>query len=181
MLVELEANMGKSAVVIFFSLFIAFATTSASAKEGKANKAAVSKSSKTIKNTTSSAKSAKIQPIAKAKNAKTVVASRQSSKASRSSKVVAAEPRGKVNKAAFTNNRRKASVQRATYSPPPTVVPRLSAGEMAGLYLTLVPLELKSSVALVLDQYSGQVLFEKNAQIALPIASLTKLMTSMVV
>lgn len=40
---------------------------------------------------------------------------------------------------------------------------------------------LKSSSALVIDQSSGAVLFEKNADAQLPIASITKLMTAMVV
>ena len=43
------------------------------------------------------------------------------------------------------------------------------------------PLELKSSVALVLDQDTRQVLLSKNDHAVLPIASLTKLMTGMVV
>jgi D-alanyl-D-alanine endopeptidase (penicillin-binding protein 7) len=42
-------------------------------------------------------------------------------------------------------------------------------------------LRLKSSVALVLDQESNEVLFEKNPHAVLPIASLTKLMTALVV
>ena len=40
---------------------------------------------------------------------------------------------------------------------------------------------LKSAAALVLDQYTGQALVEKHAETAVPIASLTKLMTAMVV
>jgi D-alanyl-D-alanine endopeptidase (penicillin-binding protein 7) len=40
---------------------------------------------------------------------------------------------------------------------------------------------LKSSAVLVQDQASGEVLFEKNSDAVLPIASITKLMTAMVV
>ncbi len=40
---------------------------------------------------------------------------------------------------------------------------------------------LSSSAALVLDQNSGDLLFQKNAQTVVPIASITKLMTAMVV
>ena len=47
--------------------------------------------------------------------------------------------------------------------------------------LTHDPLELKSNVAVVIDQTTGQVLFDKNSQVSLPIASLTKLMMSMIV
>ena len=58
---------------------------------------------------------------------------------------------------------------------------RLSFGQMAGLHESADPLELKSSVALVLDQDTRQVLRSKNDHAVLPIASLTKLMTGMVV
>ena len=56
-----------------------------------------------------------------------------------------------------------------------------SAGDVAGLNLTRDPLALASNVALVLDQSSSEVLFEKNANVALPIASITKLMTGLLV
>ncbi len=42
-------------------------------------------------------------------------------------------------------------------------------------------LNLKSSVALIVDRQTHEVLFEKNSHAALPIASITKLMTSLVV
>ncbi|HAT31400.1 MAG TPA: D-alanyl-D-alanine endopeptidase [Janthinobacterium sp.] len=54
-------------------------------------------------------------------------------------------------------------------------------GDLAGLNLTRDPLDLKSSVALVLDQSNSEVLFEKNSNVALPIASITKMMTGLVV
>lgn len=57
----------------------------------------------------------------------------------------------------------------------------LTAGDAAGLHKTSDPLALRSSVAYVVDQNSAEVLFEKNADVALPIASITKLMTGMVV
>lgn len=56
-----------------------------------------------------------------------------------------------------------------------------TAGDLAGLHQAHDPLDLKSNVALVLDQSSSQVLFEKNSKVSLPIASLTKLMTSLIV
>ena len=59
--------------------------------------------------------------------------------------------------------------------------PVLSFGRAAGLHLTPDPLKLNSSAAIVVDQGSGEVLAQKNAQAVLPIASLTKLMTSLVV
>jgi D-alanyl-D-alanine endopeptidase (penicillin-binding protein 7) len=59
------------------------------------------------------------------------------------------------------------------------VVP--SVGRVLGLHDTRDPLALQSSVALVMDQETGEVLFEKNSEAVLPIASLTKLMTALVV
>lgn len=58
---------------------------------------------------------------------------------------------------------------------------RPSFGEVAGLHATADALALKSSVALVLDQDTDEILFSKNAGAVLPIASLTKLMTALVV
>ena len=54
-------------------------------------------------------------------------------------------------------------------------------GERAGLHLTADPLSLRSNVAFVLDQKNAEELFEKNADVALPNASITKLMTGMIV
>ena len=56
-----------------------------------------------------------------------------------------------------------------------------SFGQLAGLHGTHDALDLKSSAALVLDQDTNEVLFSKNSQAVLPIASLTKLMTALVV
>lgn len=57
---------------------------------------------------------------------------------------------------------------------------RPSFGQMIGLHDAADSLELKSGVALVLDQDTGEVLFSKNSLAVLPIASLTKLMTAVV-
>jgi len=56
-----------------------------------------------------------------------------------------------------------------------------SFGQMAGLHTTADPLDLRSSVALVIDQDTHEVLFRKNDHAVLPIASLTKLMTGLVI
>lgn len=55
-----------------------------------------------------------------------------------------------------------------------------SFGQLYGLHHTQDPLDLKSSVALVMDQDTNEVVFAKNSEAVLPIASLTKLMTAMV-
>jgi len=58
---------------------------------------------------------------------------------------------------------------------------RLSYGALSGLHGTADALDLKSSVALVMDQDTNEILFGKNLQAVLPIASITKLMTALVV
>ena len=60
-------------------------------------------------------------------------------------------------------------------------VPQAALAQSARTQMSLDRLKLQSSAVLVLDQDSGQVLYGKNSQAVLPIASLTKLMTGMVV
>ncbi|MEJ5988719.1 serine hydrolase [Ramlibacter sp. PS3R-8] len=59
--------------------------------------------------------------------------------------------------------------------------PTLSFGRAAGLHLAPDPLKLSSSAALVVDRTTGEVLVRKNDQAILPMASLTKLMTTLLV
>jgi D-alanyl-D-alanine endopeptidase (penicillin-binding protein 7) len=54
-------------------------------------------------------------------------------------------------------------------------------GQIAGLRATEDDLDLSSSVALVVDRETDAVVFSKNAAAVLPIASITKLMTALVV
>ena len=84
-----------------------------------------------------------------------------------------------VKRVVQVHGRRKVVYQRVVHVGAPSLVQ--SMGDMAGLNLTRDPLDLKSSVALVLDQSNAEVLFEKNANVALPIASITKLMTGLIV
>lgn len=78
---------------------------------------------------------------------------------------------------------KKASSKRAVSAPViRTAAPvRLTTGERLGLRQTDDALDLNSSVAFVVDQDSGEVLFSKNESAVLPIASLTKLMTGLVI
>lgn len=62
-----------------------------------------------------------------------------------------------------------------------SVIRRPSFGHLAGLHAQQDELDLKSSVALVIDQDTREVLFSKNDSAVLPIASLTKIMTGLVV
>lgn len=57
----------------------------------------------------------------------------------------------------------------------------MSLGAVLGLHRINDPLDLRSASALVIERETGKILFEKNPQYVLPIASLTKLMTAMVV
>jgi D-alanyl-D-alanine endopeptidase (penicillin-binding protein 7) len=76
---------------------------------------------------------------------------------------------------------RGARVIRVSYAARPAVPQRLSIGQAIGLHLVDDPLDLQSSVALVVDATTGAPLYEKNAEAVLPIASITKVMTAMVV
>ncbi|MDD0809376.1 D-alanyl-D-alanine endopeptidase [Curvibacter sp. RS43] len=85
--------------------------------------------------------------------------------------------------------RSQAAVQKVAHHPRTAKAARVTAvipakpsfGQMAGLHGAADPLALKSSVALVVDQDTHEVLLSKNVQAVLPIASLTKLMTGVVV
>ena len=59
--------------------------------------------------------------------------------------------------------------------------PSQSVGYAAGLHATEDPLLLRSGAALVLDQDTQEVLYSKNPEAVLPIASLSKLMTALVI
>lgn len=69
---------------------------------------------------------------------------------------------------------RSARIAKVAYEPP-------SMGRLTGLHNVRDELDLKSSVALVVDQDTNEVLFSKNDSTVLPIASITKLMTGVIV
>lgn len=95
---------------------------------------------------------------------------RQQAKSSKSSVVA----KRKVSKT-FVSGKRKSIIRASAVPSHP------SFGQIAGLHGAHDSLDLKSSVALVIDQDTSEVLFRKNDQAVLPIASLTKLMTGLVV
>lgn len=74
---------------------------------------------------------------------------------------------------AYSRSRSRSSLSR--YTAP------LSTGDRLGLNRTENLLGLNSNAALVLDESTSEVLFSKNSNAVLPIASLTKLMTALVV
>lgn len=118
-----------------------------------------------------------IAPGAHAAERKKAAAKKQQTSAVTAKRAVA--PR----KAAVSNNRAvrvsarsSKAATRVAYTPA-----RPSFGQLAGLHEVNDPLDLKSSVALVVDQDTHEVLLSKNDHAVLPIASLTKLMTGMII
>lgn len=88
---------------------------------------------------------------------------------------------GKQARAARQSSVRLVAHQRNSVVRAVALEPRSSIGERMGLRAAGDPLDLNSSVALVIDQQTNEVLFSKNDSAVLPIASLTKLMTGLVV
>jgi D-alanyl-D-alanine endopeptidase (penicillin-binding protein 7) len=72
-------------------------------------------------------------------------------------------------------------LQSLSLTAPQALDARVSYGERMGLRASGDQLDLSSSVALVMDQETNEVLFSKNDSAVLPIASLTKLMTGLVI
>lgn len=103
-------------------------------------------------------------------------------RASKTVKASKAKVKPRKNAVAAKSSRRavassaKAPVRAVAYA-----APRLSFGQLAGLHDVTDPLDLKSSVALVVDQETHEVLLSKNDNAVLPIASLTKLMTGLII
>lgn len=93
---------------------------------------------------------------------------------------VASATHGKlVRRVSYVHGHRHVVVRRVAYAAPAPAAP--SFGDLEGLNRTRDALDLKSNVALVFDQSNSQVLLDKNSDVALPIASITKLMTALVV
>jgi serine-type D-Ala-D-Ala endopeptidase (penicillin-binding protein 7) len=74
------------------------------------------------------------------------------------------------------NGHRRSVVRQVAFEPR-----QPSVGQAFGLHDTPDGLALRSSVAYVIDQNTGETLFDKNSHAVVPIASITKLMTAMVV
>lgn len=71
---------------------------------------------------------------------------------------------------------KRAPVRMATSAPKAP-----SFGQLAGLHGAYDPLDLRSSAAFVVDQDTNEVLLQKNENAVLPIASITKLMTGLLI
>lgn len=112
-------------------------------------------------------------PFAMAATAKSAVVKKaHAAKVSPAKKSISSSARKSVRFA--TNTRRKNIIHAIVPAKP-------SFGQLAGLHALQDSLDLKSSVALVIDQDTREVLFSKNDHAVLPIASLTKLMTGVII
>lgn len=119
--------------------------------------------------------------VAKRYVAKKSVARHARAKRQELSNVVGADRVRTVRIVSVVRGKRTVSYRPVRRAHPLAVSVARSAGDVAGLNLTHDPLALASNVALVLDQANSEVLFEKNANVALPMASITKLMTGLLV
>jgi D-alanyl-D-alanine endopeptidase (penicillin-binding protein 7) len=93
-----------------------------------------------------------------------------------SSPVAAADNAVPVHKVVKKRNTKTVVHKKVVY-----VAPKPSFGQLAGLHSAHDTLALKSSVAFVVDQDTKEVLLSKNEQAVLPIASITKLMTGLLI
>ncbi|MBI5268481.1 MAG: D-alanyl-D-alanine endopeptidase [Burkholderiales bacterium] len=162
--------LGVLGLVVGFALAIPAAEAASSSSSSSSRRAA---SERAKAKTSSSAKS---------------TASKKSSKAVTSAKKKPSSARQTSRTRSTASSSRRSSV-RSTRAVPasravaraPAVPARQSFGQLAGLHAADDPLDLKSSVAFVLDQETNEVLLSKNDTAVLPIASITKLMTALVV
>ena len=107
-------------------------------------------------------------------NAPVIAASKDKDKQAKTTKVV-------VKTASKTAKKPKTVRVAVTRAAEPVVPARPSLATALGLRGQHDDLSLKSSVAMVVNQDTKEVYFEKNPSVSLPIASITKLMTAMVV
>src|SRR5689334_10688118 len=136
--------------------------------------------------TATSAKSEKSTKATKKSKKAAEPAAKVSSRAAKSAKVAAAKhddggdaPRAvsKKKRVSYTmNGRHHTVVRRVAFEPrSPT------AGQAFGLHESPEGVALRSTVAYVVDQNTSEPVFDKNSRAVVPIASITKLMTAMVV
>lgn len=164
-------RIAKALAFLTLSCALAAPTVHA-AKQAPAKKQAnTAASAKSKKQTAKSTKAVRSQKAVAQKKTKSSASSRKAV-ASRSSKA-----NTKVARKATASRTVKAAAAGAAA----VAIARPSFGQMAGLHQVSDPLDLKSSVALVMDQDTNEVLLSKNDHAVLPIASITKLMTGLLV
>jgi len=137
--------------------------------QGGAAHAASGSSAKTSKSAKAPVKKAGKPKVANRSVKKVNTVKRKQSVDSRKVKLVKAAPSTKP------------GAQRVRHTVRAVTPPVVSMGQSLGLHGISDALDLNSSVALVVDQKTNEVLFSKNDSAVLPIASLTKLMTGLVI
>lgn len=120
--------------------------------------------------------SALAAPAVNAADRKKVVVKKQQTSAVSAKRAVATRKVASSTRSARVSAKTAKAPTRIAFVPA-----RPSFGQIAGLHEINDPLDLKSSVALVIDQETKEVLLSKNDNAVLPIASLTKLMTGMII
>jgi serine-type D-Ala-D-Ala endopeptidase (penicillin-binding protein 7) len=100
---------------------------------------------------------------------------------SSSKKSIATRSNRQTTQRGLQNTRAKGKSKIRPTARAPIIPVKPSVAEAAGLNLEPDALGLKSAAALVVDSKTNQILFEKNSKAVLPIASLTKLMTALIV
>ena len=121
-------------------------------------------------------KAAKVQPAKVGKEAK-VAAHKAGAKAGKTVKMAHKDTAAKGSKVRVTL--RAQPVRKSTRQAYAAAPVRRSVG--AALPRTFTPMELSASVAYVLDQNTREVLLQRNESAVLPIASITKLMTGLLI
>ncbi len=154
------------------------------AKPGTSQKASAAKSGKSAKAGKASKASGKPSAKASAKSSSKVKVKFSEKAGAQNTRLVLVKAGAKKAGAKYVTRKGKRYMVMAVAPAAPALPPeppKLSYGQLAGLHATQDELELKSAVALVIDQDSREVLFSKNDSAVLPIASLTKLMTGVVI
>ena len=157
------------------------AKTASTATAKKSNTKVAEKASTpktTAKPSTAASKKADAKKTVEKTSSKTAKNSKATEK---KAKIAAKESRAKVVKTSYSRPTTTTKANTTTASKAATPVATGSVARQYGLAGTYDPVGLRASVALVVDQNSWTTLYEKNVSTSLPIASITKLMTAMVV
>ncbi|MEX3813423.1 D-alanyl-D-alanine endopeptidase [Paraburkholderia sp. BR13439] len=165
-------------VAVSLAVAAAFATPVSTFAATSAASAKTSTHAKTAKKPAQAAATEKVSSRA-AKAGKTEAAKAGNGEAVKAAAADEDAPRAGVKRKRLTfaaNGRHHSVMRRVAYEPR-----QPSVGQAFGLHETPDALMLRSSVAYVIDQNSGETLFDKNSRAVVPIASISKLMTAMVV
>jgi serine-type D-Ala-D-Ala endopeptidase (penicillin-binding protein 7) len=190
---KMKIGNRKTIVAILWTAALAVAATNtwaASSTDGKSverdgkgavHSGAAAKGKKSAEKSTKAAvKTGKSHAATAQKTIRPRVAESSKKKVASKGRTASSRSKSDVGAHRTVGEARKAVAPTSVKAARANVAPK-SFGELYGLHETDDPLDLKSSVAFVMDQDTNEVLLNKNSEAVLPIASLTKLMTAMVV